>query len=279
MVAKLDESSAYEYTIVDGYNRHIAVLQLLQEKKLPANFLVPYAIISMTQIVDAKAYSFNINCKRRNLTNYQEANWFLKVYPNETDVHIAKELGLTTQELSKVKSINKVVQGQVCEEMANLAEELQIGEIAINEAMKQITNAEKLDAAIADIEDDSIREELEAKHVNDKLTTSAKTLADEVKELQYKAHPELKVAAEQAAVSYAAELQPIVKDLYKLYSHYEDNVVLYPIDELPKLQKAIDYLKKLQETGKDPITNEETMQPTELVVLYKIPKEMLRFNK
>ena len=170
-------------TVIDGYNRHKAVIQLMAEGKLLANYEIPYTMLALHQLQDAKAYSIEMNLERRQLTDYQSITWALKVFDGiKTHKQVADFLKYkSVQNVDKVSALNQTIEklktskSMLPETVVLSIKGLQNGTgsdyLGIH---KQLLEAETVQTAIDVIDDDQLRAKMDAMFFDEKYTNQTK---------------------------------------------------------------------------------------------------------
>lgn len=240
-------------TVIDGYNRHKAVIQLMAERKLPANYEIPYTMLALHQLQDAKAYSIEMNLERRQLTDYQSITWALKVYDGiKTHKEVADFLKFkTVAVIAKVSSLNKIIAGlksaksHLPETVVLSIKWLQNGTVSdYSTTLKELTDAETVQTAIDVIDDDQLRAKMDAMFFDEKYTKPSKEVLESlnIAKDKYK-HPEMYDGTGKDNDYYEA-YQKFVKACDKALVKYPEKIDLCKVVAAPN--RLDDIVKKVK---------------------------------
>jgi hypothetical protein len=240
-------------TVVDGYNRHKAVTQLMAEGKLPANYEIPYTMLALHQLQDAKEYSIEMNLERRQLTDYQNITWALKVYDGiKTHKEIADFLKIKTVEpVKKVSALNEKIQKMksanwhVPETVALSINGLRIGtETDYPTIYNSLIGAETVQNAISAIDNDQIRAKMDAMFFDDKYTKPSKKVLEELAIAVDKAvNPQSYDTKSQEVDAFFKDAKAFYEKSKKFRDKYPDQVATFSIATEAKAQDTVTWCK------------------------------------
>ena len=229
-------------TIVDGYNRHDIVGNLIKQGLstiVKAGYVIPVTMLPFHQLQDALEYSIEINLKRRQLTDYQTITWALEVYTEKTHKEIADKLGFkdvnkvnkVSQLNDKIEAINKMAICPLPKDMSDLIKGLQNGTEeeyfkALTLVRPYLSSAEQIQTAIDVVDDEQLRARLTREHEEDKYTKDPKKILESVALAEQIAlHPELANEENIQADERYKVYQSIVDKIQKYRDKYGDNYV------------------------------------------------------
>ena len=238
-------------TVVDGYNRHKAVTQLMAEGKLPANYEIPYTMLALHQLQDAKEYSIEMNLERRQLTDYQNITWALKVYDGiKTHKEVADFLKLKSVEpVNRVGALNekiaKLVNLQVPESVALSINGLRLGtEYDYSTTYNELNNAETVQNAISAIDNDQVRAKMDAMFFDTKYTQPSKKTLEELAIAVDKAvNPKSYDTKSQEVDAFFKDAKAFYEKSKKFRDKYPDQVATFSIATEAKAQDTVTWCK------------------------------------
>lgn len=238
-------------TVVDGYNRHKAVTQLMAEGKLPANYEIPYTMLALHQLQDAKEYSIEMNLERRQLTDYQNITWALKVYDGiKTHKEVADFLKLKSVEpVNRVGALNekivKLVNLQVPESVALSINGLRLGtEYDYSTTYNELNNAETVQNAISAIDKDQVRAKMDAMFFDTKYTQPSKKTLEELAIAVDKAvNPKSYDTKSQEVDAFFKDAKAFYEKSKKFRDKYPDQVATFSIATEAKAQDTVTWCK------------------------------------
>ena len=240
-------------TLVDGYNRHKAVTQLMAEGVLPASYEMPYTMLALKQLQDAKAYSIEMNLERRQLTDYQSVTWALKVFDGiKTHKQIADFLKYkSVSVIEKVSSLNqtianmKTAKWQVPETVVLSIKGLQNGTVSDYSATYQeLNNAKIVQTAIDVIDNDQIRAKMDVLFFDDKYTRPSKdVLAELAVAVDKLTNPSLYETKEQEVDEYYKAAKAFYEKSKKFRDKYSDQVATFSIATEAKATDTVTWCK------------------------------------
>jgi len=266
-------------TIIDGHNRYRACKELgIHDSD------IPFRILGVNGIQEAKEYSIMINFDRRQMNEYEAITWAANVYTEMTQLELAKKINFKQPRVSQVVSVNSKLSGQIISvKESKLLSELKSGEISAFLVLQSLTCAENIDNIIAQIDtkdkvyyktaaDKAVKSnltptevkkfkaEMESKYFELKYDKkSLKQLNTDIDKLE---NPEF---YEKVEKGYHAEVQPLVKKINNLEEKYGENVTIYNVTTEDGYGDAIDYLEAQKGSGK----------LMAMVIFFKLPADMV----
>ena len=240
-------------TIVDGYNRHKAVMQLIAEEKLPCNYEMAYIMRDFHQLQDALEFSIEQNFERRQSSTYVGVTWALKVFDRKkTQKEIADWLNHKTVSIvQKVSSLNgkieklKIEKSQVPETVALSIKGLQNGEETdYAMTLKELTDAETVQTAIDVIDDDQLRAKMDAMFFDSKYTQpSKKTLEELAIAVDKVVNPKSYDTKSQEVDTFFKDAKAFYEKSKKFRDKYSDQVATFSIATEAKAQDTVIWCK------------------------------------
>jgi hypothetical protein len=240
-------------TVIDGYNRHKAVIQLMAEGKLPANYEIPYTMLALHQLQDAKAYSIEMNLERRQLTAYQSITWALKVFDGiKTQKEIADFLKLKT--INPVKFVSelngkieklKSMKSHLPETVSDSIKGLQNGTVSeYPTVLKELIDADTVQTSIDVIDDDQLRAKMDAMFFDDKYTKPSKKVLEELAIAVDKAvNPKSYDTKSQEVDAFFKDAKAFYEKSKKFRDKYPDQVATFSIATEAKAQDTVTWCK------------------------------------
>jgi hypothetical protein len=240
-------------TLVDGYNRHKAVTQLMAEGKLPASYEIPYTMLELKQLQDAKAYSIEMNLERRHLTDYQTVTWALKVFEGiKTSKQIADYLKFKTVSIvDKVCTLNRMIvslksaKSLIPEAVVLSIKGLQNGTVSdYSTTLKELIGAETVQTAIDVIDNDQLRAKMDALFFDDKYIKPSKDVLAELAVAVDKAiNPSLYETEKQEADEFIKAAKAFYEKSKKFRDKYPDQVATFSIATEAKATDTLTWCK------------------------------------
>ncbi len=244
--------------IVDGYNRHKAVTQLMAEGSsvINAAYSIPIVMLDIHQLQAAKEYSIEMNLRRRQLTDYQTISWALEVFKGiKTLKEIADYLKFKTinpvKEVSELNTkIKKLKSGnfRFSQSMLEKINGLQNGSLSdYSTTHTELEDEEKVQIAIDTIPNEQLRakinREIFEESVNKKSVKPAKETLEKIAvKIDKEVHPE-KYDDSQKKDTWLADYTKQEAKLRALEDKYPDNMAMFKIATESKLKDDIQWCK------------------------------------
>ena len=230
-VASISDETETGLWVIDGYNRTNIAIGL--GKPIPATEIAPMTL------QEALEYSEEINLARRHLTTAQRVIWGLKVHSKLKPEEIAKKVKVGKQIVYYAKDLlEKIPLMEDAVKKTEIENGLKNGELSIQSVLKELNQAEVIDATIADIESPTFKEEMEVKYATSKYNKGTDKKLEE--DIAKHDHPERYTDKE----AYYEFVQTEMKHAHKGEEKWEDNVCIMTVVEANDWNEAGDWIKK-----------------------------------
>lgn len=237
-----------ENTIIDGYNRHKVVIELIKEKKISCIYQIPVSESPIKGLQAAKEYSIEMNLVRRQLNPYQTATWALNVYGKNTEKEIAGKVGIAMRRINTIKTLNdRILNTQNCADSSKIEEykeALNSGEKTPETVLKELKTAEEVSSGLRSLRaignKETVKEIVKVSASKEKLVNSNDTVET------------LKAKIDRSKYNSSAKKQ--LEKLMDIQEHPEDYT-----------EEAV-YLRTVQKF-KDTVDTLENKYPNEVIML------------
>lgn len=241
-------------TVVDGYNRLRALVQLQSEGKVSKAYDIPILMLHrIYQLIDAKTHAFMLNVNRRHLTLYQKISYALKVFDGlKTQKEIADLFLLKTVDpIKKVSSLNgkiedlKVRKLHLPENIVLSIKGLQNGTVSdYTSTLKELTDAETVQTAISAIDNDQIRAKMDAMFFDTKYTQPSKKVLEQLAvEVDKVTNPSLYETKNQEVDDFLKDAKAFYEKSKKFRDKYPDQVATFTIATEAKANDTLTWCK------------------------------------
>jgi len=288
---EIAEIDGIDNTVVEGHHRFRAVKELLTEGRNIAGKIyydIPVHDNGVMQLVEAKLLAWKLNHLRGQKTAYQDITSACRAFPDKTAKEISNIFGdnvkgYTLKNVNEVREFNnkvselKLTHVAVPESVVLSVKGIQNGTLSnYSEILKELHTVEKVQTAIAAIDNDQFRATISDQFKDYKPTRDAdKTIAEINIALDKLEHPQKYLdRKQQTAKAYLTDFQKLHDKVLKWSKGiYPEDIFTFKIGTEAKLREDYDYglqhykeLEAVRRLAKEPDTE------VYCIMFFKIPK-------